>query len=123
MDEFGSLQGRTYELGGLAGAVCALRSFKLSEICEKQIARITSQLDKFNLRKIYQQFEKEFDISALDLAYAKSARSVLSSRLFQGYASRNVGTVAGGAERKNAFLFLCLGRCSGCGCCAVVAAA
>ena len=85
MDEFGSLQGRTYELGGLAGAVCALRSFKPSEICEKQIARITSQLDKFNLRKIYQQFEKEFDISALDLAYAKSARSVLSSRLFQGY--------------------------------------
>lgn len=85
MDEFGSLQGRTYELSGLAGAVCALRSFKPSEICEKQIARITSQLDKFNLRKIYQQFEKEFDISALDLAYAKSARSVLSSRLFQGY--------------------------------------
>jgi hypothetical protein len=35
MDEFCSLQGRTYELGGLAGAMGALRAFKASKECKQ----------------------------------------------------------------------------------------
>jgi hypothetical protein len=85
MDEFGSLQGRTYELGGLAGAMGALRAFKASKECQQQMARIISQLGKFNLSKIISQFGKEFDTERLDLKSVKSAPSILSARLFQGY--------------------------------------
>jgi len=83
MDEFSSLQGRVYELGGVSGTICALRKFKLSEICEQQIERITSQLGKLSLPKIYGRFAKESDISRH--GPAESASSILSARLFQGY--------------------------------------
>ncbi len=85
MDEFGSLQGRTYELGGLAGAIGALRPFRASKECKQQMARIISRLGEFKLSKIISQFGKEFDTKSLDLKSLKSAPSILSARLFQGY--------------------------------------
>jgi hypothetical protein len=85
MDEFGRLQGRSYELGGLAGAMGALRAFKASKECKQQMERIISRLGEFNLSKIISQFGKEFDTSLLDLKSFKSAPSILSARLFQGY--------------------------------------
>lgn len=85
MDQFGNLQGRAYELGGLAGALCALKTFKVSADCQQQMARMTSRLGEFNLTKIYQQFYKEFDSSVLNEDSFKSALPILSGRLFQGY--------------------------------------
>jgi len=85
MDEFSSLQGRTYELGGLAGAIGALRPFRASKECKQQMARIISRLGEFKLSKIISQFGKEFDTKSLDLKSVKSAPSILSARLFQGY--------------------------------------
>lgn len=85
MDEFGSVQGHTYELGGQAGAICALRAFRLSKISEQQIARITGQLAKFSLSRIYSHFHNILDTSFLSADAVKSATSVLNARLFQGY--------------------------------------
>ncbi|HIE00286.1 MAG TPA: hypothetical protein EYP59_08365 [Thiotrichaceae bacterium] len=84
MDEFSSLQGRAYELGGLAGAMGALRAFD-TQYCKDQMARIISQLGQFNLSKIITQFCKEFDTEMLNPESVKSAPSILSARLFQGY--------------------------------------
>jgi hypothetical protein len=79
MDEFGSLQGRVYELGGHAGAISALRSFKrLSETAQNQIERITSQLGRFKLGDLYMLFGKRFDVPP-------SAYPMLTARLFEGY--------------------------------------
>jgi len=85
MDNFSSIQGRTYELGGLAGAIGALRAFKASKECQQQIARIISRLGEFNLTKIITQFGEENDKEKLDIELIKSAPSILSARLFQGY--------------------------------------
>jgi hypothetical protein len=85
MDEFGSLQGRTYELGGLAGAMGALRTFRASKECEQQMVRIISRLSEFNLSKIISQFSEELYTERLDIKSVKSAPSILSARLFQGY--------------------------------------
>ncbi|MEN8218393.1 MAG: hypothetical protein ABFS56_18885, partial [Pseudomonadota bacterium] len=85
MDDFGNLQGRTYELGGLAGAMGALRAFKASKACQQQMERIISRLGEFNLSKIISQFGKEFDTELLELKSVKSAPSILSARLFQAY--------------------------------------
>lgn len=85
MDEFGSLQGRTYELGGLAGAIGALRVFKASKECKQQMARIISRLGEFKLSKIMSEFDKEFDPEKHNSESVKSAPSILSARLFQGY--------------------------------------
>ena len=84
MDEFSSLQGRAYELGGLAGTMGALRAFDI-RYCKPQMARIISQLGQFNLSKIITQFPKEFDTEMLNPESVKSAPSILSARLFQGY--------------------------------------
>lgn len=84
MDEFSSLQGRAYELGGLAGAMGALRAFDI-QYCQPQMDRIISQLKQFNLSKIIRQFCKEFDTEILNPESVKSAPSILSARLFQGY--------------------------------------
>ena len=79
MDEFGSLQGHVYELGGHAGTICALRSFKsLSEAARNQIERITSRLGTFKLTDIFKLSGKLFDVSP-------SASSMLTARLFEGY--------------------------------------
>ncbi|RKZ90918.1 MAG: hypothetical protein DRR19_08735, partial [Candidatus Parabeggiatoa sp. nov. 1] len=85
MDKFGSLQGRTYELGGLAGAMGALRPFRASKECKQQMARIISRLGEFKLSKIISQFGKEFDPEKHNSESVKSAPSILSARLFQGY--------------------------------------
>ena len=84
MDEFSSLQGRAYELGGLVGAMGALRTFD-TQYCKPQMARIISQLKQFNLSKIIRQFCKEFNTEILNPESVKSAPSILSARLFQGY--------------------------------------
>lgn len=78
MDEFSSLQGQVYELGGHAGAICALRSFNVSETAQNQIERITSQLGRFRLTDIFTLFGKLFDVSS-------SACPALTARLFEGY--------------------------------------
>lgn len=84
--KFSSLQGRVYELGGLAGAMGALRAFNASKECQQQMARIISRLGEFNLSKIIAQFGKEgIDTELLDLKSVESAPSILSARLFQGY--------------------------------------
>ncbi len=85
MDEFGSLQGRTYELGGLAGAIGALRVFKASKECKQQMARIISRLGEFKLSKIMSEFGKVFNPENHNSESVKSAPSILSARLFQGY--------------------------------------
>ncbi|MDM8552478.1 hypothetical protein QUF72_20495 [Desulfobacterales bacterium HSG2] len=82
MDKFGSLQGRVYELGGVSGAISALRSFKLSDLAEDQIERITARLGRFSLTKIFRQSHKEADIRS---SFANKANPMLTARLFQGY--------------------------------------
>lgn len=81
MDTFASLQGRTYELGGISGAICALRAFRASDICTQQIRGIISELGTFNLSRIFSAYEK----NSPKPETGESAKSVLSARLFQGY--------------------------------------
>jgi len=85
MDKFGSLQGRVYELGGVSGAINALRSLRsssLSDVAEDQIERITARLGRFSLTKIFHQSHREADIHSF---FTNKANPILTARLFQGY--------------------------------------